>query len=231
MENENSQEEALKKKPSKKVVKKKTAQATVLKQLNNQSLYPLQERIGIYVIAVLSTIGLALITYTGVMAVVSSTTLGSDAPADVDVDEIQDMLDDLDYLIGTDEDTDEGTDDVATDVETDVETDEATDEGANEGADDVDTDIETDGGDDDIDTDVPTATPEPTTGTGIINANMVSVWREPGSTALFLVHTGDEITILDLDYDAYWAHVEVETDVFGRETEIGFVRRHFIDVE
>lgn len=74
MEFENEKEETATSQTAKKMRSKNDKQATVLKQLSNQSLYPIQERIGIYVIAILSTIGLVLITYTGVMAVVSNIT-------------------------------------------------------------------------------------------------------------------------------------------------------------
>ena len=63
MENENSNEEPQNKdneKPGKKDVNK-DKRTSVLKQLDNKKLYPVQERVGIYAIAVLSTIGLVLI--------------------------------------------------------------------------------------------------------------------------------------------------------------------------
>ena len=56
MKKENQQGKKLKEESSKRERNKKTTQAAVLKQLNSQSLYPLQERIGMYVIAVLSAV-------------------------------------------------------------------------------------------------------------------------------------------------------------------------------
>jgi len=218
MENENPQEEAFKNNPAKKVTKKKAKQATVLKQLNNQNLYPVQERIGIYVIAALSTIGLALITYTGVMAVVSSAANASDAPIDidVDVDDLHDILDDLDIddLIGADDETEEPSQDEG-DLHQYVEPTDDEDEPEDEETDD-----------------------EPVSGNnqpiiGIINANAIRFWRHPGSDGLFFLNTGDEITIIELDYNAYWSRAEAYSDAITGELRLwqGFVDREFIDIE
>ena len=216
MENENPQEETPRKKVTKKVVTKSNKQESVLKQLNNQSLYPLGERIGIYVIAVLSTIGLALITYTGVMAVISSTTIGTDVAVDVDVDvdDLQDMLDEFEDLEDITE-TEAFQEPVETEVtepeETEVEPEVPTEEPNDE-----ETELVTD-----------VILHEPFTGT--INADTVSVWRSPASDALFNLHMGDEVTVLELHYNAYWARVEVENDPFDQVPR--FVRSTFIDVE
>ena len=228
MENENPQEEASSQKVVKKLASKKSKQDTVLKQLNNQNLYPLGERVGIYVIAVLSTIGLALITYTGVMAVVSSTTIGSDAAVDVDVDDLQDILDefeDLEVSTETEEpaqNTEEPLEDVETEVteipteviepeETEVETEVPTEEPTEE----------------DTDEAIGVVAHEPFTAT--INSDEVSVFRSPGSDLLFRLHTGDEVTVLDLNYNAYWARIEFADDPFDHVPR--FVRTEFIDVE
>jgi len=218
MENENPQEEAFKKNPAKKATKKKAKQATVLKQLNNQNLYPLQERIGIYVIAALSTIGLALITYTGVMAVVSSAANASEAPIDVDVDDLHDILDDLDLddLIGSEDETEEPSQD-EDDLHQYVEP--------------TDDDDEDEPEDEETDDEPVSGNNQPTI--GIINANVVRFWRHPEADSLFLLDIGDEVTIIELDYNAYWSHVEAYSDVLTGELRLwqGFVRRDFIDFE
>jgi len=205
MENENSHEESPRRKPDKKGEQKKNKQATVLKQLNNQNLYPMQERIGIYIIAALSTIGLALITYTGVMAVVSSTTNGPDVAIDVDVDELQDMLEELDNLTETKEPT-ENTEDLHEYVEP-----EPTEEPSNE----------------ETDVTAGVVTHEPFTAT--INSDEVSAFRSPASDLLFRLHIGDEVTVLDLNYNTYWSRIEFANDPFGVVPR--FIRTEFIDVE
>ena len=203
MENESSRGEPLKEKSVAKMRNRKDKQATVLKQLNNQNLYPLQERIGIYIIAALSALGLILITYTGVMALVSNAANGDGAANTVDVDEVSDILDELDELL------------------------DSTDEHQNQGAADLEYGNETDG--DDI-------TRPGISHDGIIgriNDNMVQFRREPGGTeTMTLLHEGYEVTIIDLDYNAYWSHVLVETDLgAGLTTLEGFVYRRFIDIE
>ena len=221
MENENPQEEASRQKVVKKLASKKNKQETVLKQLNNQNLYPLGERVGIYVIAVLSTIGLALITYTGVMAVVSSTTIGSDAAVDVDVDDLQDMLDEFEDLEVSTE-TEEPAQNTETEMietpteviepeETEVETEVPTEEPTEE----------------DTDEAIGVVAHEPFTAT--INSDEVSAFRSPGSDLLFRLHTGDEVTVLDLNYNAYWSRIEFADDPFDQVPR--FVRTEFIDVE
>ena len=201
MEIENPQDEPLREMPDKKVMSKKDKQDTVLKQLNNQSLYPMQERIGIYVIAILSTIGLVLITYTGVMALVTSVTNGPDASVDVDIDELSEILDDLDELIDFNDEDDESS-------QSDTESEEnipASDSRIS-----------------DIDR-----------LTGTINSNGVQFVHEAGSTETVLfLHSGDEVNLINLDYNLYWSQVEVETDVFGGvETISGYIQREFINVD
>jgi len=207
MENGGQQEEPHKSKSSKKSRNKSNKQAnkqaTVLKQLNNQNLYPLQERIGIYVTAVLSVVGLVLITYTGVMAIVSNTDDRTEVA--VDVDEVSDMLGDLEDLL-------ESGDNATAD----------SNQNANPDADEEDGD----GG---------TTSGSNTSGgpTGVINDNMVNLWREPDSPdAILALQAGYVVTLIDFEYNAYWAHVEVETDAIdGTSTVRGFIRREFIDVD
>jgi len=207
MENGGPQEEPIKEN-SRKKMKNKNKQATVLKQLNNQNLYPIQERIGIYVTAALSALGLILITYTAVMSVVSNNVANGEendpyAPADVDVDEVSDMLIDLDDLLDDDE-PDQSEDDSDQFVESgDSEDDEPRSSGSNNA------------------------------NIGIINDNMVNLWREPGSPdAMLALQEGYEVILINFDYNAYWAHVEVETDAIdGISTLRGFIQKEFIDIE
>lgn len=214
MENENSQEEPPIKTTLQKRKPKKSKQATVLKQLNNQNLYPLQERIGIYVIAALSTIGLALITYTGVMALVSNATNGAYLTADVDVDELYEILEDLDDLVD-DEDEPEEPNQERTRVEPDDEEDNVA--------------LETP---DDDETDTTLETPDDEIATGVINIDGVPLYRSPNTDHLLTLHSGDIVTIIDLDSNIYWAHVEIETDaILGLSVVAGFVRRDFLDVD
>ena len=211
--------EPLKDKSRKKMRNKNNKQATVLKQLNNQNLYPLQERIGIYVVAALSALGLILITYTGVMALVSTAENEANAPieVDVDVDEVSDMLGDLDDLLDDEDDEiDPDNDDSDQFVESGDGENEDEDEEDEDNDDSEPEDSERDSG----------AT------IGIINDNMVSLWREPGSPdAMLALQEGDEVILIDYDYNAYWAHVEVETDEWGGISVQGFILREFIDVE
>lgn len=212
MENENTPEKSLKKEPGQSVKEKKNKQATVLKQLNNQSLYPLQERIGIYVIAVLSTVGLILISYTGVMALVSSATNGSDTPIDINVDDVYNILDDLDDLSDGPEDEEPSQD--PSDLHQYVEPDDESD--APETNDVEETEPDPDPANPDI---------------GTINSNLVTLRREPASADVMqLLHEGYEVRLIELDYNAEWAHVEtIPTD--GEPPLQGFINRTFIDVE
>ena len=201
MENETQQGEPLRDK-SRKKVKNKNKQATVLKQLNNQNLYPLQERIGIYVVAALSVLGIVLIVYSGVMALVSNAEneAYNTSEVDVDVDEVTDLLGDLDELL--DDDGSENPDQNA--------------EHSNQG------EGENESSDTANDATI-----------GVINDNMVNLWREPENIdALLTLHEGDEIIIVNFDYNAYWAQVEVETDAIdGTSILPGFILREFIDIE
>ncbi|MCL2559991.1 MAG: SH3 domain-containing protein [Turicibacter sp.] len=85
--------------------KKSNKRDSILKQLDDRRLYPIQERIGIYVVAVLSVVGLMLIGYTGVMAIATNAANAADLPT-VDAEEVHEMLDEID-LNGEDEEYDE----------------------------------------------------------------------------------------------------------------------------
>ena len=210
MENGDPKEEPLKEKSLKKMRDRNNKQATVLKQLNNQNLYPLQERIGIYVVAALSALGLILITYTGVMALVSNAEDGVYAPndADVNVDEMYGMLEDL-----------EGLEELisSNDYESD---------GTGQEAGNSTQNVESDGNEDDEE-------PDEDIAIGIINADNVHLLREPGSDdALLALQEGYEVRLLNLEHDVYWAQVEIETDAIdGISALQGFIERRFIDVE
>ena len=198
MENEDPREEPLKDRSITKMRNRRDRQNTVLRQLNNQNLYPLQERIGIYVIAALSALGLVLITYTGVMALVSNTTNGLTDP--IDVDEVHEFLEEIDDLLEPGdglEDPDQGGAELQ----------------PNEGE---TADYQTNNAD-----------------IGIINDNMVQFRREPGGIeTITLLHEGYRVTIIDLNYNAYWSHVSVETDLGSGTTILeGFIYTHFIDIE
>ena len=215
MKNDNKQGEKFKEEPAIKRRGRKTTQATVLKQLNSQSLYPLRERVGIYVIAILSTIGLILITYTGVMAIVGTATNGNGVSAeiDLDLDDVADMLEDLELLETTEPPTEAPTE-PPTEAPTEPPT-EAPTEPPTEPP-----------------TEAPTE-PEDEAAVGLINTNMVRFWRNPDDDPIFQLDTGDEVNIYDLEYNADWARVGAYSDVLTGELEywIGFVRREFIDVD
>ena len=208
MRNGNTPEEPLKKEPRQKVKTKQNKQATVLKQLNNQSLYPLQERIGIYVIAVLSTIGLVLISYTGVMALVSSATNEPDTSIDINVDDVYNILGDL-----SDESEDEEPTQNPSDLHQYVDPDDESDVPETDDVD--DTEPESDSHAD----------------IGIVNANLVTLRREPASSDVMqLLHEDYEVRIIDLNYNAYWSHVET-IPLDGEPPLQGFVQTEFIDVD
>ena len=227
MEKGSSQEEPLKNRSRKKMRNKSNKQATVLKQLNNQNLYPIQERIGIYVVAILSALGLILITYTGVMALVSTAENETYTPVDidVDVDEVSDMLGDLEDLLDDDDEPEE-LDHYDANEDLYVDADDADD------ANDVADEDEEINEDEEIDEDEDPEDSENGGTIGIINDNVVNLWREPGSPdAMLSLQEGYEVIIIDYDYNAYWAHVEVETDAWdGVATIQGFILREFIDV-
>lgn len=214
MENENIPEKPLKgeSRQGAKLKNKKNKQATVLKQLNNQNLYPLQERIGIYVIAVLSTIGLILISYTGVMALVSGGSNGADSTIDININDVYNILDELSDLDALSDETEEVHQD-PDELHQYAQPDEDTDVPETE-------DIETEPSSED-------------SGIGVINQDMVRFWREPDVDDLLLLHTDYEVIIVELDYNAFWSLVEFESDAITGEPVLwqGYVRREFIDVE
>jgi len=197
-------------------------QPTVLKQLNDQSLYPLQERIGIYIVAALSLVGLVLIVYSGSMAFISNVAIGSEVPVDIDIDDIQNMLDDLEELLAANNEEDEEYTQDESDLHEYV--DEVEDEDEDDDLDedyDVDEDEEEDYGTDDDD--------EVTSGPATINDDMIGFYTDLTlMTRVSLVHEGDAIEVVDLNYNAYWARVRVETN-YGTLT--GFVQRQFIDMD
>jgi len=198
MDNQNPQEESLKGKPNKKVANKKNKQANVLKQLNNQKLYPIQERIGIYVIAILSTIGLVLIVYTGMMALVSRVTIPTEVSADVNVDELSEMLENLSDITDLDDEIEESSQGTS----------------ANDNTNPEEESISSEDG----------------VITGIINTSDAPFLREAGVTTDTIVnlHSGDVVTIIDIDSNPYWTYVEATT-IYG--TVQGYVERSYIDVD
>lgn len=213
---------------------KKTPKATVLKQLNEQSLFPLRERIGIYVIAGLSVVGLILITYTGVMAVVTSAIENGNngdyvaADIDVDVEEVHDILDDVEDLLDFLEDDEEATQDEAdlheyVDLD-DEDLDDADDEDPDEDDDEDDEDDEDlDDADDDED--------GRRAGTvGTINSNWAFFYRNANDTVdVGALHLGDTIVVYDYNSGGTY-RIAVEADnEFGINPV--FMERRFIDFD
>ena len=201
MEQENPQPEANKR------VRSKNNQATVLKQLSNQSLYPLQERIGIYVIAILSTVGIVLITYAGVMALISTVIAddngsSNDAGIGIEMD-----LGGIDDILGEVSDALDGDD---YDDESQFQQDES--------------DLHQY-----VDADDENTEPVP----GVINASDVEFWGFPGSgTLIGWLQANHEIMILDLEYDDYWTHIETYIEFeSGPVPMSGFVERQFVTVD
>ena len=101
--------------PENKVVRrrKKPEKSEIIKQLNNSNLYPTRERIGIYIIAGLSVLGLVLIVYTGVMAAFHSGNGDNTSDGVLGLDDISEMVDELGLEEPDDIDDDEldGSDD------------------------------------------------------------------------------------------------------------------------
>ncbi|MCL1990948.1 MAG: hypothetical protein FWG67_08680 [Defluviitaleaceae bacterium] len=211
MSNENKQDETIENEKN-----EKTSQATVLKQLNDQTLYPMQERIGIYVIAALSTLGLILITYTGVMAVVTSGTNGY-TPTEVDIDNVNELLDDLDDLLESivEEEPQEGAQheaDLHEYVDSE-ETQDADEEPEMEPATEPETEPET-------------TSPSPTHGT--INANLVEFFRHPNVDGLGFIYRGDVVSIIDFDSNPYWIAVDIPNE-FGISPV--YIERSRVDID
>lgn len=217
MENENSKVEPLihENEKSVKGSAHKNKRASVLKQLDNKKLYPIQERIGIYVIAILSTIGLILIGYTGVMAIASNVPETTEDLA-VDAEEVHDMLDDIDLEDPVEEDVPEE-DFEPTHEYVEPEEDEEVEPEPDEQEEAPEPEPETE------DT---VATPAPTTAT--INDDLVSLRRDVGSEDLMLnLNTGYVVDIIDFDSNPYWVHVTYASPDFGILE--GFVAREFLD--
>lgn len=239
MENEKKDLEQKQKRPTATRGKKNVVnQSSVLKQLNNQSLYPLKERIGIYIIATFACFGLILITYTGVMAFVTGTTLtsnGSEQPVEIDAMEISDILDDIaDILDDIDEANQPATqsaDDMheyATEPDTtDAGADPTTTEPEDEDelpTDSVNSEDETDDTEDDNDDDAPTGGSSAFT-SGVVSSSFTSFHDLLGGPALTNIFEGHAVEILDWDYSPYWAQIRTETE-FGSRT--GFVEKENI---
>jgi len=186
--------------------KKKNSQPTVLKQLDSQKLYSLRERISIYIVASLSVLGLILISYMGIMVMITSVRDEPDIGSNIDVN-LDDMLDDLENFFDSDD-----PDEIPTQDEADLH--EYVDSDAN-------------------DSNMQDQSNEDSSIMGTINANRVRFVHAPGDRdAIFFLNEGDVLTIIDFDYNIYWAHIEVTIELDGESvTEMGFVYRHFIDLE
>jgi len=197
--------------------RKKTTQATVLKQLNDPSLSPLRERLGIYIIAALSIVGLVLISYTGVMAFVTSGGNGT-AAVDIDVDDVNNMLDDLDDLL-----------DAIGDEETTATQDLADLHVYADPTDNRESDTEpTETQSESLPTEPDESLPDSLM-TGIINADWTRFYSSPTTGAsLGAFHSGEVVTILDLDSNPYWVAVEAENQW---NISPVYIERHLIDVD
>lgn len=215
MENENANEEPLIKENEKPVEKdteekdtKKDKRMSVLKQLDNKKLYPVQERVGIYIIAALSAIGLVLIGYTGVMALTSNAPLATEALViEEDVLELLDEIDLEDDPIEDDEDMES-----ENEVDSEPEDEEPEDEVApNE---------EDEDEDDDDDSSTPT--------TATVNQNLIGLRRELATGDIIeYLNEGDVVEIIDIESNQYWAQVVYDSSEFGRLE--GFISQEFLD--
>ena len=217
MENENSNKK-MNGKFMRKRASNKDKRSSVLKQLDNKKLYPIQERVGMYLITVLSTIGLVLIGYTGIMVLASNTTETIDEPI-VDAAEVHEMLDDID-------------------LESPFEDDEP-EQGVFEPAHEY---VEPD--DDVVEQEPdaqPESTPEPeedapdagavsTPTTAVVNSDLVGLRRAAGDGSSILnLHTGDTVDIIDFDSNPFWVFVAYSSSDFGRIE--GYIAREFLDVD
>ena len=205
METENSNEEPLLNEQQAKKVIDKDKRASVLKQLDSKKLYPIQERIGIYIIAALSTVGLILIGYTGVMAFTSTNADTTEVP--VVAEDVYDMLGELDLEAPAEDGEGLENDDFEPTHEyVEPEDDEPEEE--------VDPEPEED---EEPEEDVTT----PTTAT--ITADLVGLRREPGSEDRMIeLYEGNIVDIIDLESNPFWAHVSYN----GLE---GFVPLEFVE--
>jgi len=176
-------------------------QATVLRQLNKQHRYSLRERISIFIVASLSVAGLLLIIYTGMMIVLRD---GDEYGADnvnVDLGDLDDMLADLDVLLGTEDESPTQDEDNGYEYT-------HPDDGMIENEDDL-------------------------RDMGSINADRVRFVNQPGDRhAVLFLDRGDRVTLINFNYNVYWAQVEVTIDLGnGPFAETGFVYKHFIDTD
>jgi len=235
---ETEDKNTLQEKPKRSKRTNKSTQSTILKQLNNQSLYPLRERIGIYVIASLASIGLILITYTGVMAFVTSATNGNGSATDVDVNiaEIHDMLDEIGDLIDVEDEEEPATQPLEDlhqyadelDDEDDEDLDNNYDESGDEDLDDEDTDeqLEDDGDDegesDDDDDATPVSGSSSAFTTAVVSEDATTFFRYAGHEGLTMFFEGTVVEIVDWDYHPDFVQVRAETE-FGILT--GFISR------
>lgn len=207
MENENSNEEQLIKdnESSVKTDVNKDKRMSVLKQLDNKKLYPVQERVGIFIIAALSTIGLVLIAYTGVMAITSNPLHMVEAPTvEVDVEDVYDLLEEID---------------AATDPSEDGELEDGDVESNHEPLEDED-DSEPDDDEDATDSSAPS--------TATVNADLIGIRRNlTTSDIIEFLNEGDVVEIIDLETNIYWVEVAYDSSEFGRLE--GFISREFLD--
>ena len=61
---------------------------------------------------------------------------------------------------------------------------------------------------------------------------MVHLWREPSPDAMLVLQEGYKVVLIEYDYNAYWAHVEVETDTIEGSLSLQvFIPKEFIDIE
>jgi len=185
----------------------------ISEEFNNYALSPLRERIGVYAIATLSVVGLVLIVYTGIRALALSVT--TDAAPIVDEVDSETVYGgdsvDIDELAGIIEDIGDELDSYNQENDNELANMDPEDDSLAE----------------------PIVDMEPAVTTGIINANSVPVFNVAGANDVTLrLNLGDEVTFVDLDYNIYWSHIEIETDAFGSMTTLQvFVERRFVDVQ
>ena len=161
--------------------RKKTDKSSVVRQLNESGLSPMRERIGIYIIAGLSIIGIMLIVYTGVMAAAHSVAAGSGSADGMGVDEITQIIDDLDLDNGENDDEEYVDEENGDDIEPEEDDEEPDDEEEDEG--------------------VP----------AILNENNVELRGRPdGSRVLDTFSRGTEIIVLDMETNPFWTRVIID---------------------
>jgi len=207
---------------------KKTSQATVLKQLNDQSLYPLRERIGIYFIATLSIIGLILISYTGVMAFVNTVGNGpATADVDIDLDAVDDMLGDLEGILASIDDDDEEPTQDENELHQYVEPTEPEEEPTEPEEEPTEPEEELTEPEEEPTEPETNRSDAPTQGT--INADSVFYFAVAGGDSILgQLNMGDVVQIIDWDYSPYWVAIEVENQ-WG--IPVVYVERHFLNID